>query len=58
MSSQPIDSMFAPSIGERKGEQTPFSGYDYQGFRLGLTDVISAWATSGVIITLVFALFE
>ena len=57
MSSQSIDSTFAQSIDERKDAQTPFSGYDYQGFRLGLMDVISAWAISGVIIALVFTLF-
>ncbi|MFT5447497.1 MAG: hypothetical protein ACI9DC_002672 [Gammaproteobacteria bacterium] len=59
MSSQPIDSAqtFAPSIDVRKDAQTPFSGYDYQGFRLSLTDVISAWGISGVFIALAFTLF-
>ena len=57
MSSQSIDFTFVPSSDDRKDEQTPFSGYDYEGFRLGLMDVISAWVISGVIIAVVFALF-
>lgn len=58
MTSQPIGSARspAPHTAGRKGEKAPLGGYDYQGFRLSLMDVLIAWAISGVVITLAFAL--